>query len=109
MIPYDELCASLARWREKNGLTNGPSARMPQGPVVAAPPPPAFEPAVTDEMAAGPPTTVGPNPLAALAAPPEPDADDPTGLHQAAPARVASEHTNEIELEGMLVVDDDEL
>ena len=45
MIPYEELCTALARWREKNGLANGPSARPPQGivapPPAAAPPEPA--------------------------------------------------------------------
>lgn len=34
MIPYEELCSALAKWREKNGLTNGPSSRMPKGAVI---------------------------------------------------------------------------
>jgi hypothetical protein len=46
MIPYDELCAALARWREKNGMTNGPSAHPPQGLVT---PPPAAAPAAPAE------------------------------------------------------------
>ena len=49
MIPYEELCTALARWREKNGMTNGPSARPPQGivapPAAQAPPPAAEAPA----------------------------------------------------------------
>src|SRR5262249_3218312 len=34
MIAYEELCEALARWRSRNGLENGPSARPPQGVVV---------------------------------------------------------------------------
>ena len=34
MIAYEELCEALARWRSRNGLENGPSARPPQGAVV---------------------------------------------------------------------------
>ena len=29
MIPYQELCGALARWREQRGLVNGPSANPP--------------------------------------------------------------------------------
>lgn len=40
MIPYEELCSALARWRERQGLANGPSAVPPQGAILAPPPPP---------------------------------------------------------------------
>jgi hypothetical protein len=101
MIAYQELCDALARWREQHGMANGPSARMPQGPVVV-PSVPTFEPAMTEEMHIEQPTTVGPNPLAAA---PEPDADAPTGLHQPAPPR--SDQTQDLELDSMMVLDDD--
>ncbi len=100
MIPYEELCEALAQWRSKNGLANGPSAKMPQGPVIAAPPP-AFAAAHTDESPLGAPDAVTASPPTA---PEDPDA--PTGVHAAAPPE-PGETTNEIELESMLVRDED--
>jgi hypothetical protein len=49
MIPYDELCEALARFRTRHGMANGASAspQRPQAPVAAAPPaytPPAYSP-----------------------------------------------------------------
>jgi hypothetical protein len=87
MIPYEELCEALARWREKNGMLNGPSARPPQG-LVAPPPSPAPaadstelifaasvssgfgagappRPGEDDELPAEGPTTLTPSPFAA--------------------------------------------
>jgi hypothetical protein len=45
MIPYEELCSALARWRERQGLANGPSAVPPQGAILTPPPPAAVAPA----------------------------------------------------------------
>jgi hypothetical protein len=100
MIAYQELCDALARWREQHGMANGPSARMPQGPVVV-PSLPTFEPSATEEMHFDQPTTVAPNPLVAA----DPDADVPTGLHQVAPAR--GDATQDLDVESLLLVDDD--
>jgi hypothetical protein len=100
MIAYEELCDALARWRERNGLANGPSATMPKGPV-RVPTPPTFEAAQTEEMHVGQDTTIAPNPLAAL---PYVDGEDPTALHVPAPVRTG-DSTGEIE--DSMFVDDE--
>ena len=65
MIPYQELCDALAKWRSQNGLTNGPSASVrfqPSLTVVTPSSPP------DDGFLFDPPTIVTP----ASAAPPQP-------------------------------------
>ena len=79
MIPFEELCEALARWRSRNGMENGPSARPPQ---------PAFVAVTTEEILGEQPTTVGANPLAA----------DP---------RTAHEQTNEIDVDSLVLDADD--
>jgi hypothetical protein len=119
MIAYEELCEALARWRSRNGLQNGPSARPPQGAVVVPPVmstgaatsegtaaqgggpgfgAPGFAPATTEEtLVAESQTTVAPNPLVH-----HEDGEGPTGLHTA-----VSENTNDLDLDNVVLVDDD--
>jgi hypothetical protein len=71
MIPYEELCDALTRWRAKNGMVGGsakPPATTATGPVPAltsapASAPAAFVPSTT-------PAPLPPPPAAVMAAPP---------------------------------------
>ena len=91
MIPYEDLCAALARWRAGRGLANGPSA---------TPPAPLENPTLPGDR-----TVVVAAPMAFAAAttletaPPD---DGPTGLHDAAPER-----TGEVDLDSKDVLDED--
>jgi hypothetical protein len=80
MIPFEELCDALARWRSRNGLANGPSAQPPKGAFVAV---------TTEEILAEQPTTITANPLSAGG------------------ARPVQEHTNEIEVDSVFLDEDD--
>jgi hypothetical protein len=103
MIPYEELCDALARWRSRNGLANGPSAQVPPAAAVIPPSAPtSFETAHTDEHPGDGATTITANPLATD------DVDAPTGLHQAAPERVPAETTNELSLDSVIESDERE-
>jgi hypothetical protein len=79
MIPFEELCDALARWRSRNGLVNGPSAKPPQAAFIAV---------TTEEILGEQPTTITANPLAAE-------------------ARPVQEHTNEIEVDSLILDADD--
>ena len=84
MIPYQELCDALAKWRSKNGLVNGPSASVrfqPSLTVVtpSSPPddgflfdPPTIVTAPTGTIVGVPASTAGaasPQPVLPAAAP----------------------------------------
>jgi hypothetical protein len=103
MIAYEELCDAQARWRSRNGLTNGPSAKVAPAAAVLQPAS-AFESAETDEHPGEGQTTVTPNPLTLV---PD-DLDGPTGLHVAAPERVPTETTNELSLDAVIENDERE-
>lgn len=131
MIAYEELCEALARWRSRNGLQNGPSARPPQGAVVVPPAVTAGAAASEGTAAQGgtPDSTFVTSPFGSPAfgspgfAPatteetlvaeskttvaPNPlahhaDGDGPTGLHSP-----VSENTNDLDLDNVVLVDDD--
>ena len=92
MIPYQELCGALARWREQRGLVNGPSAN---------PPPPLENPPLPGErtvVAAAPAFVAG----TIETAPPDEGDDGPTAQHESPPAR-----TGEVALDSMDVLDED--
>jgi hypothetical protein len=78
MIPFDELCQALARWRTRNGMDNGPSALVPQ---------PAFIAVTTEEILGEQATIISPNPLAG--------------------PRPADDTTNEIEIDNLVLDADD--
>jgi hypothetical protein len=89
MIPYEELCGALARWRDQRGLVNGPSAN---------PPPPLDNPPLPGErtmVAAAPAFAAG----TIETAPPD---EGPTAQHEAAPKR-----TGEVGLDSMDVLDEE--
>ena len=102
MIPYEELCEALARWRSRQGMVNGPSARPPQGAVLAAPAAatPAWTPAAAEVP--GQKTAVTPNPLGFAA-----DGDLATDAHAPAPSLPGQDSTGEIDLDNVLLVDED--
>lgn len=93
MIPYEDLCSALARWRSGRGLANGPSATPP--PPLENPPSPGDRTVV----AAAPPGFVAAPTLET--APPD---EGPTGLHVVAP-----ETTGELDLDSMDVIDDEDV
>lgn len=81
MIPFEELCDALARWRDRNGLANGPSAKPPSAAFVAV---------TTEEIIGEQPTTITANPLA--------DARPVSG----------QEHTAEVEVDQLIIDADDD-
>lgn len=114
MIPYEELCEALERWRARGG------AQMVQAAVAHRPSShrPFVPPAETDETAFPElNTSVGPNPLEApieapppLEPPPEPAAyefEPPGREPEAATTARAADPTSEVDLARMLLDEDD--
>ena len=82
MIPFEELSEALSRWRGRNGLDNAPSGSAAGARA-------AFVSVTTEEILGEQPTTVTANPLAAVA------------------SRPLQEHTNEIEIDSLILDADD--
>lgn len=110
MIPYEELVAALARWRAKQGLSSGPSARARRVAAPAAAPAPAFiaAPAELPEPPTPAPDLFGGSIM--------PRTEDHTVTNVAAwplpedePARPVQENTSEIDIDSVDVVEERDL
>ncbi len=125
MIPYDELCEALARYRTRHGMANGPSAspQRVQAPVASATP--AYTPPAYSPPAYSPPAGYAAQPARGASGeyPAQPAAfvpvatrddyaggpapDDRTDIHTAAAPREDS--TGEIDIDTADVVEEDDV
>jgi hypothetical protein len=118
MIPYAELCEALARWRTRQGLANGPSARpsMSMAAVAAAAPPVPEDTSTSVHVA--PAATVdhthtNTDAVAALDDDPAAGDDPATSEHVAAPparvrsSRMGDESTGELDIDSVDLIDEE--
>ncbi len=112
MIPYAELCEALARWRTRQGLANGPSAR-PSMSMPAVTPPVAEDTSTSVHVAPATLDNTNTNTDAVAAIEDDPAMDPPTAEHVAPPparvrtARMGDESTGELDIDSVDLIDEE--